>query len=116
MADYSYVNLVKCVVLLGCALGLGTFSTMCGVEAGELICSRDKVGTFWGPPGKVVYLTKTVKGGTKLSKECLVEGMVTKAAIPVGSLPDIKSAVGRIAAYQLDKGLLLNESDLLPKK
>lgn len=68
MADYSYANLVKCVVLLGCTLGLGTFSTMCGVEAGELICSRDKVGTFWGPPGKVVYLTKTVKGGHQVNK------------------------------------------------
>jgi flagella basal body P-ring formation protein FlgA len=115
MVDCSYPRLLKCIVLLGCTLGLGTFSTVCGAEAGELLCSRDKVGTFWGPPGKVVYLTKAVKGGTKLTKECLVEGMVTKAAIPVGSIPNIKSAVGRIAAYQLDKGLLLNESDLLPK-
>ncbi|MFA7337168.1 MAG: hypothetical protein WC028_10315 [Candidatus Obscuribacterales bacterium] len=53
--------------------------------------------------------------GTKLTKECLVEGMVTKAAIPVGSLPDIKSAVGRIAAGPLNKGALLNEQDLLPR-
>jgi flagella basal body P-ring formation protein FlgA len=116
MADYCYARLLKCIVLPVCALGLGAFSTVvCGAETGELLCSRDKVGTFWGPPGKVVYLTKTVKGGTKLTKECLVEGMVTKAAIPVGSIPNIKSAVGRIAAYQLDKGLLLNESDLLRK-
>lgn len=116
MADYGYARFLKCIVLLVGTLGLGTFSTVCGAETGELLCSRDREGSFWGPPGKVVYLTKTVKAGTKLTKECLVEGMVTKAAIPVGSLPDIKSAVGRITAGPLNKGLLLNENDLLPKK
>lgn len=115
MADYCYAQLLKCIVLPFCTLGLVTFSTVCGAEEGELLCSRDKVGTFWGPPGKVVYLTKTVKGGTKLTKECLVEDMFTKADVPLGSISNIKSAVGRIAASQLDRGLLLNESDLLRK-
>jgi hypothetical protein len=82
MAGNGYTTLVKCVVLLGCKLEVGTFSFVGGAEAGELLCSRDREGSFWGPPGKVVYQTKTVKAGTKLTEECLGIGTLTIEALP----------------------------------
>ena len=78
-----------------------------------LISHRDPAGYIWGKPGKVLYLTKDVKKGDTLTSECLMPSEETAKVIPLGSISDPLKVVGRVAAYDLLKGTLLNEQDLL---
>ena len=78
-----------------------------------LLSHRDPSGYIWGPPGKLLYLTKDVEKGATLTSDCLEPDEATARVIPLGSIADPLKAVGRVAAYNLRKGSILNENDLM---